>query len=239
MEKDDDATFRYTPKCSSPRCGKPAVFKVAAPWSNGTSRELKNYGLACEAHRDSLFALAQGPPPGTGAGRGRDGRARRALPPRTGQRRPRPAPPARPRVTEPPVARSHSPKGPGSNPGPAAEHGRTAMTQANRHGRLRSLPAPLPRPPRPHARRSSRPQAPADPFARFDLPDDWEARFWADPRRAGPCRSSSRRRRPSSSPSRRASASAAARAATRARPTIRSPGRSSKPEVADLPPLRG
>ncbi len=30
-----------------------------ASWSNGKSRELKNYGLACEAHRDSQLALAQ------------------------------------------------------------------------------------------------------------------------------------------------------------------------------------
>jgi hypothetical protein len=51
--------FKYQPTCSAPNCGKPAVFKVAAPWSNGTSRELKNYGLACEDHRDSQLALAQ------------------------------------------------------------------------------------------------------------------------------------------------------------------------------------
>ena len=51
--------FHYQPTCSRPDCGQPAVYKVAAPWSNGTSRELKNYGLACEAHRDSQLALAQ------------------------------------------------------------------------------------------------------------------------------------------------------------------------------------
>ena len=51
--------FRYQPTCSAPNCGKPAVFKVAAPWSNGTSHELKNYGLACEIHRDSQLARAQ------------------------------------------------------------------------------------------------------------------------------------------------------------------------------------
>ena len=56
---DDDKAFQYTPKCSTPRCGKPAAFKVAAPWSNGTSHELKNYGLACETHRDSQLALAK------------------------------------------------------------------------------------------------------------------------------------------------------------------------------------
>ena len=51
--------FHYHPVCSAPKCGKPAVFKVAAPWSNGRSHELKNYGLACEVHRDSQLARAQ------------------------------------------------------------------------------------------------------------------------------------------------------------------------------------
>jgi hypothetical protein len=51
--------FHYQPKCYAPRCGQPAVFKVAAPWSNGTSHELKNYGLACEAHRNSQLALGK------------------------------------------------------------------------------------------------------------------------------------------------------------------------------------
>jgi len=51
--------FHFQPRCSAPECGQPAEYKVAAPWSNGTSRELKNYGLACEGHRDSLLARAQ------------------------------------------------------------------------------------------------------------------------------------------------------------------------------------
>ena len=55
----EPTTFHYQPRCSAPRCNQPAVYKVAAPWSNGTSHELKNYGLACEAHRDSQLALAQ------------------------------------------------------------------------------------------------------------------------------------------------------------------------------------
>ena len=38
---------------------EPALYKLAATWSDGTSRELKNYGLACEAHRDSQLARAQ------------------------------------------------------------------------------------------------------------------------------------------------------------------------------------
>jgi hypothetical protein len=56
MEK---TTFHYSPTCSAPECGKPASYKIGAPWSNGTSRELKNYGLACEEHRDSQLAQAQ------------------------------------------------------------------------------------------------------------------------------------------------------------------------------------
>ena len=56
MEKN---AFEYHPTCSAPDCDQPAVYKVAAPWSNGTSRELKNYGLACEAHRETQLALAQ------------------------------------------------------------------------------------------------------------------------------------------------------------------------------------
>ena len=51
--------FHYQPRCYAPQCKRPAVYKVAAPWSNGTSHELKNYGLACEAHRDSQLALGQ------------------------------------------------------------------------------------------------------------------------------------------------------------------------------------
>jgi hypothetical protein len=51
--------FLYQPLCSAPNCNQAATLKVAAPWSNGTSHELKNYGLACAAHRDSQLALAQ------------------------------------------------------------------------------------------------------------------------------------------------------------------------------------
>ncbi|MFO0950416.1 MAG: hypothetical protein U0835_04555 [Isosphaeraceae bacterium] len=56
---DPSKAFQYTPKCSAPRCDQAARYKIAAPWSNGTSHELKNYGLACDAHRDSQLALAR------------------------------------------------------------------------------------------------------------------------------------------------------------------------------------
>lgn len=51
--------FRYTALCSAAGCSAPAVYKLAAAWSDGTSRELKNYGLSCEAHRASLLAAAR------------------------------------------------------------------------------------------------------------------------------------------------------------------------------------
>ena len=51
--------FHYEPTCSALGCEAPALFKVAAAWSNGTSHELKNYGLACESHRNSLLTRAQ------------------------------------------------------------------------------------------------------------------------------------------------------------------------------------
>ena len=55
----DAERFHYQPKCSTPGCDRPALFKVAAPWSDGTSRELKNYGTACEEHRNELLARAR------------------------------------------------------------------------------------------------------------------------------------------------------------------------------------
>jgi hypothetical protein len=51
--------FRYRPLCSAPECQAPAVYKIAATWSDTSSRELKNYGLACAAHRDSQLETAR------------------------------------------------------------------------------------------------------------------------------------------------------------------------------------
>ena len=56
---DEVPTFRYIPRCSAAGCDAQARYKIAAPWSNGTSHELKNYGLACEAHGASLLAVAR------------------------------------------------------------------------------------------------------------------------------------------------------------------------------------
>jgi hypothetical protein len=54
-----DQSFQYRPGCSAIGCDETAVYKIAATWSDGTSRELKNYGLACEVHRDTQLEVAQ------------------------------------------------------------------------------------------------------------------------------------------------------------------------------------
>lgn len=54
-----ERVFRYRPSCNVPQCSEPVLYKIAATWSDGTSRELKNYGLACETHRASQLELAR------------------------------------------------------------------------------------------------------------------------------------------------------------------------------------
>lgn len=54
----DETSFHYAISCSWPGCGEPPRYKVAALWSDGPLRELKNYGLVCEAHREALLARA-------------------------------------------------------------------------------------------------------------------------------------------------------------------------------------
>ncbi len=72
-------TFTIVLLARPPGCRAPAVYKIAATWSDGSSRELKNYGLACEGHRDQELADRPAPSRGPEARRGRDGRAGRAL----------------------------------------------------------------------------------------------------------------------------------------------------------------
>jgi hypothetical protein len=55
----ESETFAFRPSCSMKGCNQPARYKAAATWSDGTSRELKNYGLACEQHRDALLSRAR------------------------------------------------------------------------------------------------------------------------------------------------------------------------------------
>jgi len=59
-ESDDpDLTFHYTPTCSVPGCDRAATSKIASFWSYGPLRERKNYGLACDQHREPLLVQAQ------------------------------------------------------------------------------------------------------------------------------------------------------------------------------------
>jgi hypothetical protein len=37
----------YAVICYGPGCGKPALYKIAARWSDGTTEELKTYALSC------------------------------------------------------------------------------------------------------------------------------------------------------------------------------------------------
>jgi hypothetical protein len=39
----------YPVLCSTRGCGKPAVYKIAARWSDGVTQELKTYALCCAA----------------------------------------------------------------------------------------------------------------------------------------------------------------------------------------------
>ncbi|RUL87721.1 hypothetical protein [Tautonia sociabilis] len=45
-----DRPYHYTPVCDVEGCDEPAVYKVAADWTDGTQRELKNYGVYCSHH---------------------------------------------------------------------------------------------------------------------------------------------------------------------------------------------
>jgi hypothetical protein len=49
----------YPVVCYHPGCGEPAMYKIAARWSDGVTQELKTYGLACPACLADQFARAQ------------------------------------------------------------------------------------------------------------------------------------------------------------------------------------
>jgi hypothetical protein len=59
MEDDDQIVMHYRPICQVRGCGQPASLKVAAPWSDGSSRELKNYGTFCQRHAEAHLDLAR------------------------------------------------------------------------------------------------------------------------------------------------------------------------------------
>src|SRR4051812_18543413 len=46
----------YQVFCYRPACKHPAVYKIAARWSDGVVAELKTYGLYCEEHLPEGFA---------------------------------------------------------------------------------------------------------------------------------------------------------------------------------------
>lgn len=50
--------FAYPVTCHAPGCTAPARYKIAAAWSDGLTRELKTYSLACEACLAAEFAKA-------------------------------------------------------------------------------------------------------------------------------------------------------------------------------------
>ena len=59
MDEPAPMRFRYTRTCVVPDCAQAPQFKVAAVWSDGPLRELKNYGLTCAQHLDDLLAHAR------------------------------------------------------------------------------------------------------------------------------------------------------------------------------------
>ncbi|WP_052559600.1 hypothetical protein [Gemmata sp. SH-PL17] len=49
---------QYPVLCYAPGCNAPAVYKIAAKWSDGTTKELKTYSLGCAECLQPLLALA-------------------------------------------------------------------------------------------------------------------------------------------------------------------------------------
>lgn len=49
----------YPVLCYTPGCGKPAVYKIAARWSDGATEELKTYSLCCAGCLAGAFRRGQ------------------------------------------------------------------------------------------------------------------------------------------------------------------------------------
>jgi hypothetical protein len=45
----------YPLVCYRPGCGRPAVYKIAARWSDGVTEELKTYALCCDGCLGELY----------------------------------------------------------------------------------------------------------------------------------------------------------------------------------------
>src|SRR4051794_11635065 len=48
----------YAILCTRNNCARPAVYKIAARWSDGTTEELKTYELCCEECLPEIFRLS-------------------------------------------------------------------------------------------------------------------------------------------------------------------------------------
>lgn len=48
----------YPVLCYSPGCAAPALYKIAAKWTDGATTELKTYSLSCAGCLAGLFAVA-------------------------------------------------------------------------------------------------------------------------------------------------------------------------------------
>ena len=55
----DQPSFTYQPQCSFSEGNLPATFKVAAPWSYGSMRELKTYAVCREEYLEEAVARAK------------------------------------------------------------------------------------------------------------------------------------------------------------------------------------
>jgi hypothetical protein len=53
------AMAAYEVLCYAQNCGQPAVYKIAAKWSDGLTGELKTYALACPRCLPALFRASR------------------------------------------------------------------------------------------------------------------------------------------------------------------------------------
>jgi hypothetical protein len=60
----------YEVRCTQPGCSRPAVCKIAARWSDGTTEELKTYALCCAECLPEAYAASQAKQAGCRTARG-------------------------------------------------------------------------------------------------------------------------------------------------------------------------
>jgi hypothetical protein len=49
----------YLVLCTTEGCQEPAQYKIAAVWNDGTTGELKTYGLCCENHLEPQIRISR------------------------------------------------------------------------------------------------------------------------------------------------------------------------------------